>query len=225
MDFAAVWEQIITNVKAVPQSGLLMATVVAVLLGVLGSMLVRLSAPLGRLLRFGSSLALAAILLMVVLQVSRMDPRFELAVPQMGLPAQVVEGVETRVPLAPDGHYWLQAEVNGVPARFLVDTGATLTAISSNLAAEAGLTARMGALPVQMQTANGTIAAEITAVDELRFGNVVARGLDAVIVPNLGETNVVGMNMLSRLASWRVENGTLILVPNHPQPVGAAQES
>ena len=52
-----------------------------------------------------------------------------------------------------------------------------------------------------------------------RFGNVVARGLDTVIVPNLGETNVIGMNLLSRLASWRVEGDTLVLVPNNPQPV------
>ncbi|NNF93544.1 MAG: TIGR02281 family clan AA aspartic protease, partial [Altererythrobacter sp.] len=34
----------------------------------------------------------------------------------------------------------------------------------------------------------------------------------------LGQTNVVGMNLLSRLASWRVEGSTMILVPNNPQP-------
>lgn len=219
MDFASVWEQLLGNVSALPQSGLLMVTVAAVLLGVLGSMVGRLVPPIGQLLRFVSSAGLVCVLLLVVLQVSRMDRRFEIAVPQIGLPAQVVEGTETHVPLSPDGHYWLQAEINGVQARFLVDTGATLTAISSGLAAKAGLQPRMGALPVQMQTANGSINAEMTAVDELRFGNVVARGLDAVIVPNLGDTNVVGMNMLSRLASWRVEGGMLILVPHHPQPV------
>jgi aspartyl protease family protein len=59
----------------------------------------------------------------------------------------------------------------------------------------------------------------VATIDELRFGNVAARGLDTVIAPNIGPTNVIGMNLLSRLASWRVENGTLILVPHHPQPV------
>ena len=54
-------------------------------------------------------------------------------------------------------------------------------------------------------------------------GNVVARGLDTVIAPGLGNTNVIGMNLLSRLASWRVEGQTLILVPNNPQPVVEAQ--
>ena len=73
-------------------------------------------------------------------------------------------------------------------------------------------------LPVRMQTANGTVAADITTIDELRFGNVVARGLDAVIAPGLGPTNVIGMNFLSRLASVRMEGETMILVPNNPQP-------
>jgi aspartyl protease family protein len=70
-----------------------------------------------------------------------------------------------------------------------------------------------------MRTANGTIQAELVTVEELRFGNVVARDLDAVVAPGLGEANVIGMNLLSRLASWRVEGRTLILVPHHPQDV------
>jgi aspartyl protease family protein len=55
-------------------------------------------------------------------------------------------------------------------------------------------------------------------VDELRFGSVVARQLDVVVAPGLEDQNVIGMNLLSRLASWRVEGRTLILVPHHPQP-------
>jgi aspartyl protease family protein len=122
------------------------------------------------------------------------------------------------VKLAPDGHFWLRAEINGSPADFLVDTGATLTAVSTETAARVGLEPREGGLPVRMQTANGAVAAQITTIDELRFGNVAARGLDAVIAPGLGPTNVLGMNLLSRLASWRVEGDTMILVPNNPQP-------
>jgi aspartyl protease family protein len=54
-----------------------------------------------------------------------------------------------------------------------------------------------------------------------RFGSVKAGGLDAVIAPNIGKTNVIGMNLLSRLASWRVEGRTMILVPHNPQPVAS----
>ncbi|MGC1270902.1 MAG: TIGR02281 family clan AA aspartic protease, partial [Croceibacterium sp.] len=57
------------------------------------------------------------------------------------------------------------------------------------------------------------------SIGELRFGNVAARGLDAVIAPGLGPTNVIGMNLLSRLASVRLEAGQMVLVPHNPQPV------
>lgn len=217
MDLAPVWEQLVHSLNQVPRSGLLMAAVAAMLLGVLGSMLVRYVPLLGKSLRAASTFGLVGILLVVVLQISRMDPRFELAMPEIGLPEQVVEGAETRVRLAPDGHFWLRAEINGEPANFLVDTGATLTAVSAETAMSAGLEPREAGLPVRMQTANGPVAADLTTIDELRFGNVAARGLDAIIAPGLGPTNVIGMNLLSRLASWRVEGDTMILVPHNPQ--------
>lgn len=218
MDFAPIWDQLAHSIAQLPRSGLLMAALGAMMLGVLGTLLIRRVYWLGRLLRLTSTLGLMGILLLVVLQLSRIDSRFELAIPEMGLPEQVVEGRETRVKLSPDGHFWLRAEINGQPANFLVDTGATLTAVSTDTAEAAGLKAREAGLPVRMQTANGPVAADLTTIDELRFGNVAARGLDAIIAPGLGSTNVLGMNLLSRLASWRVEGDTMILVPNNPQP-------
>jgi len=218
MDIAPVWDQLSHSLSQLPRSGLLLAAVGAMLVGILGSVMIRWVPALGKMLRLASTLGLMGILVLVVLQLSRMDPRFEMAVPEFGYPEQLVEGGETSVELARDGHFWLRGEVNGQPASFLVDTGATLTAISAETAAAAGLEERSGGLPVQMQTANGAVAAQLTSIDELRFGNVTARGLDAIIAPGLGPTNVIGMNLLSRLASWRVEGDTMILVPNHPQP-------
>lgn len=218
MDLAPIWDQLAQSIHQVPKSGLLMAALGAMLLSMAGSLLIRPAPALGRFLRGASTFGLMGILVLVVLQLSRMDPRFELAVPEIGLPEQVVEGGETRLRRGADGHYWLRAQVNGRPANFLIDTGATLTAVSAETAASTGLEARDAGLPVRMQTANGSVAAQLTTIDELRFGNVVARGLDAVIAPGLGPTNVLGMNFLSRLASLRMEGDTMILVPHNPQP-------
>jgi len=216
MDVAAVFDQLALMIRQIPQSGLLMAAVAAMVGGVLGSILLPRVPALGRFLRFASTFSLMAILVLVVLQLSRLDPRFSMAVPELGMPEQVVEGGETRIALSRDGHYWLEADVNGHRVPFLIDTGATLTAVSEDTARMAGLEARDGGLPIRLQTANGTVAAHLTNIDSLRFGNVAASGLDAVIAPGLGETNVIGMNLLSRLASVRIEGGELILVPNNP---------
>lgn len=213
-----IWREAVGAIADVPQSGLLMVVLAAVLLSVFSGFLRRHMPRLGGLLRGMSTVVLCGVLVLVVLQLSRLDPRFDLALPQAGLPEQIVEGGETRVPLGRDGHYWLEAQVNGTPTRFMVDTGATLTTLGEQSAQAAGLEARSDRMPIRMQTANGSISASLTTIDELRFGNVAARGMDAVIAPNLGPTNVIGMNLLSRLKGWRVENGELILVPNNPQP-------
>ena len=81
MDFAPVWDQLAHSISQVPRSGLLMAAVVAMLLGVIGSMTIRRLPPLGKLLRVCSTLGLMSILVLVVQQISRMDPRFEMAIP------------------------------------------------------------------------------------------------------------------------------------------------
>ncbi len=218
MDPADILSLIADTIRDVPRSGLLIATVAAVAAGWIGSIMARNRVPLGGLIRTASTLTLGCVLVLVVLQVARFDPQLDFAVPQIGLPEQVVEGGETRIPMARDGHFWLEAEVNGVPVNFMVDTGATLTALSQSTAQAAGLEPRQGGLPLRLKTANGTILADLTTIEELRFGNVAARGLDAVVAPNLGDTNVIGMNLLSRLKSWGVEDNTMILVPNNPQP-------
>ena len=90
MDFAPVWDQLVHSIGALPKSGLLLAAVGAMLLGLIGSLLIRPVPALGRLLRVTSTLGLMGILLVVVLQLSRMDPRFELAVPEIGLPSSAL---------------------------------------------------------------------------------------------------------------------------------------
>lgn len=135
--------------------------------------------------------------------------------------SQEVVGEELRVPMAADGHFWVDVSINGTRRKMLVDSGATVTAIPASTAAEAGLDQKTNLAPVILRTANGTVTAKASQADEVRIGNIVARDLGVIISPGLGDTHVLGMNFLTRLESWRVEGRTLILKPHHPQPVEA----
>jgi aspartyl protease family protein len=120
--------------------------------------------------------------------------------------------------MSSDGHFWAKATINGVERRMLIDSGATVTAVSQDTAAQASIAKGAEMMPVVLRTANGMTPAQTGTIEELRVGNVTARNLKVVSSPALGDLNVLGMNFLSRLASWRVEGRTLIMVPNHPQP-------
>ncbi len=117
---------------------------------------------------------------------------------------------ETRVRLAPDGHFWVEAEVNGQPVRFLVDSGATVTSISADTAQRVGIQAQPG-LPVVVSTANGLVNAQRGRADRLLVGNIERQNVAVHISEAFGDINVIGMNFLSSLRSWRVEGRTLIL--------------
>jgi aspartyl protease family protein len=172
----------------------------------------------GRLLRFAFSLGLLAIALFILIQQAPYQPQLGRVAERLGLDPQEVTGGEVRIRMARDGHFWADATINGVKRRLLIDSGATVTALSERTAAEAGVESRSGPVPVVLQTANGMAPARTGSVEELRLGNIVARDLKVVVSPAFGDMEVIGMNFLSKLASWRVEGRTLILVPHHPQP-------
>jgi aspartyl protease family protein len=176
----------------------------------------------GRFVRFAFSAALLALFILVLLQQAPYQPELSRLAGKLGLDDQRVSGKELRVNMSSDGHFWVLASINGVKTRMLIDSGATLTAVSGRTARAAKVDTGTGLAPVVLQTANGAAPAQTGKVDELRAGNIVARNLRIVTSPGLGNLDVLGMNFLSKLQSWRVEGRTLILVPHHPQPGGPA---
>jgi len=174
---------------------------------------------IGRIIRFAFSLGLLAFLIFILMQQAPYQPELARFTDRLGLDDQQVAGKELHVKMSSDGHFWVVASINGVQRRMLIDSGATVTAISEATARDAKVDAGTGLAPIVLQTANGKAPARTGKVDELRVGNIVARNLRIVTSPGLGRLDVLGMNFLSKLQSWRVEGGTLILVPHHPQTV------
>ena len=171
----------------------------------------------GRIIRFAFSFALLAFLIFILLQQAPYQPELSRLTSSLGLDDQKVSGKELHVRMSTDGHFWVVGSINGVKTRMLIDSGATVTALSEDTARRALIDTGTGLTPVMLRTANGVTPARTGSIDQLRVGNIVARNLKIVTAPGLGSLDVLGMNFLSKLESWRVEGRTLILVPHHPQ--------
>jgi aspartyl protease family protein len=96
---------------------------------------------------------------------------------------------------APDGHFHWPGRVNGVAVDFLVDTGATSTALPLALAQEAGL-ALEGSM--QSSTAGGVVQGRIARADVSLQGGVVAERLRVAVLPRL-DAPLLGMDVISKL--------------------------
>ncbi len=123
----------------------------------------------------------------------------------------VTEGKTVRIPMAIDGHFWVDASINGVPAKFLVDSGATVTTVGNALAAEAQLETD-GANDQLVRTGNGIVKVSSARADSITIGSIERRDQRVYIAGN-DDLNVVGMSFLSSLKRWGVEGRWLILQP------------
>lgn len=123
----------------------------------------------------------------------------------------VEQGRETRIPMAVDGHFWVEARLNGRPVRFLVDSGATMTTIGRQTAEDTGVQTS-GRRDQRVRTGNGIIRVSSGRAAELQVGGIVRRDLRLQIADN-DSLNVLGMNFLSSLSRWGVEGRWLVLVP------------
>ena len=130
---------------------------------------------IGRLIRVVFSLGLLAFLIFVVLQQAPYQPELARLTQSLGLDDQQVAGKELRVRMSPDGHFWALASINGVQRRMLIDSGATVTAVSQRTAREAKIDAGTSLAPVVLRTANGATRAETGCAALTRWRSGSAR--------------------------------------------------
>jgi aspartyl protease family protein len=122
------------------------------------------------------------------------------------------KGSQQTVTLAADsrGHFLVNGRVNGAEVRFLVDTGATLVALSAGDAVRLGIDYRKGE-PSLMNTANGVAPAYKVKLDSLRIGDITANNVDAVVLEGSGPgVALLGMSFLNRM-EMRRDGQTMVL--------------
>lgn len=119
-----------------------------------------------------------------------------------------ISGQTLHIRKSDDGHFWLTARVNNTRARFLIDSGATVTTISTATARAAGIAGERAAVPVS--TANGIVVMQRGRITTLIAGPIEQR--DAPVnISAVDDTNVLGMSFLSRVRRWQVEGDTLTI--------------
>lgn len=127
----------------------------------------------------------------------------------VGTPVQ--QGKETRIPMAIDGHFWVDAKLNGRDVKFLVDSGATTTTVDRETAKAAGVQIS-SRRDLYVRTGNGVIRVASGRADQLTVGGITRNDVALEIADN-DDLNVLGMNFLSSLSRWGVEGRWLVLVP------------
>jgi aspartyl protease family protein len=124
--------------------------------------------------------------------------------------APIQDGETVRIPIGEDGHFHVDAKLNGHVVRFMVDSGASVTTVSRSDAQSAGM--EFGTRRTVVNTANGPISVEQSYADRLQIGSIERIGFPVDVSEQEG-LNLLGMNFLRTLQSWRVEGNYLVLQP------------
>ena len=123
----------------------------------------------------------------------------------------VMTGGRMELPRAPDGHYYLTAEVNGVPLRFVVDTGASRIVLSQQDARRAGIDTGELVYTGRAFTANGEVRTAPVRLDRIEVGPIRDTNLRAVVNGGEMEGSLLGMDYLHRFSRVEIAEGRLVL--------------
>ncbi len=126
-------------------------------------------------------------------------------------------GKQVRLQRGDDGHFSAVLNVNGSAIPFLVDTGATMTSMSSKSAEAAKVVVDRSSYPMIVETANGTVKDWRAKLSLVSLENIVLQDHSILISDSMADDqNFLGMNFLNELSSWRVEGDVMVLVPQEP---------
>jgi aspartyl protease family protein len=110
------------------------------------------------------------------------------------------------------GHYYASAEVNGRPIEVLVDSGASIVALTYDDAARAGVSVHDSNYTQRVSTANGLARVAPVVLDRISLGAITIRNVPAAVAePGRLATSLLGMSFLARLQRVDMRAGTLTL--------------
>jgi aspartyl protease family protein len=110
------------------------------------------------------------------------------------------------------GHFQVEARVEGRFVDFVVDTGASLVVLRESSAALAGIRPQPRDYTATAVTANGKIKAARATIDRIEVGGITVYDVPAMVLPDEAlAKNLLGVSFLSRLKRYEYANGRLLL--------------
>lgn len=111
-----------------------------------------------------------------------------------------------------NNHYFATVDVNGRKIDVMVDTGASMVALTHEDARRLSLSPRQSDFTMQVQTANGISRFAPVTLDRVAIGGIEVRGVQAAVAePGRLSTTLLGMSFLSRLQRVDMRAGVMVL--------------
>lgn len=130
------------------------------------------------------------------------------------MPYKVQENSDGTISVRASGeHYYIEVQVNGVPVRFMVDTGASDIVLSPKDAVRVGIDPAVLSYNTSYNTANGYGSGAKVTIGALQVGSLTFTELEASV--NKADMNIslLGMSFLKRFRSFQIEDNILVLKP------------
>jgi|SRR5690606_36199862 len=112
---------------------------------------------------------------------------------------------EVVLPRARDGHFYADVIIDGIGSNMLIDTGASVIALTGSDAETIGLSWEPADIRPVGRGANGAVFGVAVILSVVQLGDLEAEQVDAVIVPRGLHTSLLGQSFLSQIE--RVEIG------------------
>lgn len=116
------------------------------------------------------------------------------------------------IPPGPNGHFQVAGEVDGRRLNFMVDTGASVIALTARDAAMLGIHPAESEYSGMVKTANGTVRAAPVTLSRVEIEDIVEYNVGAVVLPDSAlADNLLGLTFLSKLRKFEYSDGRLVL--------------
>ncbi len=114
---------------------------------------------------------------------------------------------------APNGHFYVDGTVNGQPVRFLVDTGATVVALTTEDATRAGLQVSPAEFERVAEGASGPVMGKAVMLNSVALGRNEVTQVGGVVIADTGGANIslLGQSYLQRIGSVSISGDEMVL--------------